>query len=97
MPFNNNKTFQLAVTTAGTPEQLAANPVSKHETVLLTCDPDNATSCFYGYSSVQADKDNNNHIELLPGDVSDAIHVSNTNRIWVDVDTNGERIQIQVA
>lgn len=77
--FNNQGT----VTTAGTRVQLGTNTVAG---VIIQALSTNTSSIWVGSSAVSA----SNGFELQPGQATSAA-VSNTNLIWVDATTNGDK------
>ncbi len=80
---------QLAVTAAGTAEQLASNQLI-NGAVMLKALPGNTNLIYVG--NVAGDVDSTNGLPLAAGDAIILPNVGNLANIWVDCAVNGEGI-----
>ena len=76
------------IATAGTSEILKTNTKLTQGVIIMAL-KDNTNNIFVGNSTV--DKTTDKQTELEPGE-STAIAIDNTNKIYVDVTTNGEGV-----
>jgi len=83
------KTGSMAITSAGTAEQLTEHRVVQGHYLTIHADPDNTGNIFIGETKAQAEA---NNFTLTP-DACVQIATDNVSDIWVDAAVNGERVE----
>ena len=89
---NSKQTFEtgsLAVTAAGTAEQLPAHRVPQGFALTVHAAPTNNGYVYIGESKAKAEA---HHLTLTP-DASVQLFVDNVSDVWADVSINGETVE----
>lgn len=91
--FTTVYTARKTVATAGTPEQLPSQAVTDGQVAAVKAMHTNTNPVYVASSSGGALRTGSTSFRLQPGE-SFLMQLDNFNRLWVDVDTNGEGVEL---
>ena len=86
--------FSLAITSAGTPEQLTQYFIPADLEVVLTSRRSNSGNFYLANSSANALLTASRKV-LIPGQ-STTLQVDDTNKVWFDADNTADRLEVTV-